>query len=113
MPDSDENTRASVGFLSIEDLVPHQGELTLALDFDEDTQQASVEACAPLVADTTQEDIAAAYISLCDLASPNFDSLFSAPAPKQNHYSATTRTHAPYVEFENAKPQSAIFAGKK
>src|SRR6201996_6540436 len=113
MPDSDENTRASVGFLSIEDLVPHQGELTLALDFDEDTQQASVEACTPLVADTTQEDIAAAYISLCDSALPNFDLLFSAPAPKQNHYSATMQTHTPYVEFENTKPPTAIFAGKK
>src|ERR1700761_5861887 len=113
MPDSNENTRASVGFLSIEDLVPHQGELTLTLDFDEDTQQALVEACTPLVANTTQEDIAAAYISLCDLALPSFDSLFSAHAPKQNNHSATTQMYTPYIKFKNAKPPTAIFAGKK
>ena len=82
VPDSDENARASVRFLSIKDLVLHQEELTLTLDFDEDTQQALVEACIPLVVDTTQEDIAVAYIYLCDSALPNFDLLFSAPVPK-------------------------------
>src|ERR1700761_1356784 len=113
MPDSNENTRASVGFLSIEDLVLHQGELTLTLDFDEDTQQASVEACAPLAADTMQEDIAAAYISLCDSASPNFDLLFSAPAPKPNNHSLDSRKVPPFVSFADTRLPLAIFVGKK
>ena len=61
----------SLGFLSIEDLVPHQGELAITLALDEDTQQASVEAFLLLVADTTQEDIAAAYISLLFVTRPH------------------------------------------
>jgi hypothetical protein len=44
----------------------------MTLYFDDTNQEATVEACAPLPANTTQEDIAAAYISLCDLESPTF-----------------------------------------
>lgn len=94
-------------------MVPHHEELAITLGFDEDTQQALVEACMPLVADTMQEDIAVAYISLCDAASPNFESLFPAPACWTDNASATIPHRVPYVVFESAKPPTAIFAGKK
>ena len=65
-----------IRFLSIDDLVKDQGELTLTIEYDLTTQAASIEACAPLADDTTQGDIAAAYVSLCDSASSSFSSLF-------------------------------------
>lgn len=99
--------------MSIEDLVLHQEELTITLNFGEDTQQALVKACTPLVADTMQEDIAIAYNSLCDLALPNFELLFLMPAYQTNNTSATIQHCVPYVAFESMKPPTTIFAGKK
>ena len=113
MQEPPEVARTSLGFLSIEDLVPHQGELTITFDFDEDTHQASVEACAPLVADTMQEDIAAAYISLCNSASPNFEPLFLTPKIPKCKALATMQSCALSIAFENAKLPTVIFAGKK
>ncbi|KAF8259481.1 hypothetical protein EI94DRAFT_1813265 [Lactarius quietus] len=103
-----EDIGTSLGFLSIEDLVKDQGELTITLDFDSDTNQTLIEACAPLVADTTQQDIAAAYISLCDADSSNFHSLFLALSD-----SAPAKDPVPPVSFSNAKLPLAIFAGKR
>ena len=71
-----EKDSGPTGFLSLNDLAAGQEELALALDFLYDTQELSVIACALLPEDTNQNDIAVAYISLCDLDSISFDTLF-------------------------------------
>ena len=101
--------------MSIDDLVEDQGELALTIEYDSTTQTASIEACAPLADDTMQGDIAAAYVSLCDLASPSFSSLFlsSASASISPINRNTTLDQYPYISFENVKTPLAIFTGKK
>ena len=44
---------ALTGFLSLDDLAEGQGELALSLKFESNTQNLSINACAPLPADTT------------------------------------------------------------
>ena len=94
-------------------MVLHQAELAITFDFDEDTHQASVEACTLLAADTMQEDIAVAYVSLCDSASANLKPLFSTPNSLVNNAPATMQRCALNLTFENAKPPTTIFVGKK
>jgi hypothetical protein len=62
----------STGFLSIDDLVEDQGELALSIDYDLANHTALVEACAILPDNTMQDEIAAAYVSLCDSNSTCF-----------------------------------------
>ena len=94
-------------------MVPHQGELTITFDFDEDTCQALVEACVLLAANTMQEDITAAYVSLCDSASANLKPLFLTPNSSVKDAPVTAQSCTPSIAFENAKPPTVIFAGKK
>jgi len=62
--------------LSLDDLATGQGELTLTLEFDSVTNYLSIEAIMLLPQDFQKQDIAAAYISLCDIDSPSFHNLF-------------------------------------
>jgi hypothetical protein len=70
--------RKSCRFLSINELVDNQGELTLTIDYNSANHTAMLEACAILPDNTSQGEIAAAYVSLCDSDSACFDSLFLA-----------------------------------
>ena len=85
----------------------------MTLDLDDDTQQALVEACMLFAADTMQEDIAASYISLCDLAPPNLESPFPTPVHWTDNTPTTIPHCMPYVAFESTKPPTKIFAGEK
>ena len=101
--------------MSIDDLVEDQGELALTIDYDSENHTASLEACAILLDNTTQDEIAVAYVSLCDSDSSCFDSLFLADSP--HDYSVPNRAsrlgRAPYISFSNVKPLLAVFTGKK
>jgi hypothetical protein len=104
--------------LSINDLVEDQGELALSIDYDPANHTASLEACAILPDNTTQDKIAAAYVSLCDSNSACFDSLFLADSSQSRSMPTTSGSessldHVPYISFSNVKPPLAIFAGKK
>ena len=106
------------GFLSIDDLVNDQGEIALTIEYDSATQNALVEACVPLEDNTTQDNIMAAYISLCDLASPTFTSFFLLDIPDSINSVPLTPVHTylewpPYISFADVKTLLAIFAGKK
>src|SRR5258707_4928039 len=70
------HTPTKPGFLSIDDLVTDQGELTIHLEFDHQTQTTAIKACATLIPDTKPTDIVVAYFMLCDSATPSFDSDF-------------------------------------
>ena len=93
------------GFLSIDDLADSQGELALSFEFDSNTQDLYIDACAPLPQDTTQNDIAAAYISLCTSDSPPFSNFFT-DAPQN-------ALESPIHTFVNARTPLAVYAGKK
>jgi hypothetical protein len=99
--------------LSIEDLVLHQGELAITLDFDQDTNEASIEACAPLPADSTRKDLAATYVSLCDSVSPVFESLFMSIPSRSVRPSSPAPDETPDVSFQGANPPLAVYAGRK
>jgi hypothetical protein len=103
-------------FLSIDDLVDNQGELALTIEYDAVDHHASAEACAVLPKDTTRSNLAAAYVSLCDLDLELFDDLFlcdsAAVIPlSPERYPKLGR--APYDSVSNVTPTLAIFAGKK
>jgi hypothetical protein len=85
----------------------------MTLYFDDTNQEATVEACAPLPADTTQEDIAAAYISLCDSESPTFQHFLEFHRSRIGNRNSSAQLGAPNIAFANAKTPTAIFAGKK
>ena len=97
------------GFLSIEDLADSQGELAISLDFNSDTQALSIEACAPLPQNTTQNDIAAAYLSLCNSDSPLFSNFFLSDTQNQSE----SRRVPPTYTFLNTRTPLAIYVGKK
>jgi hypothetical protein len=102
--------------LSIDDLVDNQGELALTIKYNAVDHHASAEACAVLPKDTTRSDLAAAYVSLCDLDLELFDDLFlrdsAAVIPlSPERYPKLGR--APYDSVSNVTPPLAIFAGKK
>jgi hypothetical protein len=104
--------------LSIDELVDDQGELTLTIDYDLANHTASLEACAILLDNTLQGEIAVAYVSLCDLDFACFDSLFlanlthshSMPTLSERDSKARCASH---ISFSNVTPPLAIFAGKK
>jgi hypothetical protein len=102
--------------LSINDLVDDQGELALTIEYDAVDRCALVEACAVLPKDTTQSDLAAAYVSLCDIDLEIFDDLYlpdsSAVIPLSSECYPKFG-HAPYDSVSNVTPPLAIFAGKK
>jgi len=91
--------------LSIEDLVNNQGELAITFEAEQGPNTLYIEACAQLPANATRKDIAAAYLSLCDIESPTISTYFSEssePSRKTKQvYTIDTRTPL------------AIFAGKK
>src|SRR5258708_39225908 len=70
------HTPAKPGFLSIDDLVTNQGELTIHFKFDHQTQTATIKVCTTLVPDTKPTNIMAAYFTLCNSDSPSFNSYF-------------------------------------
>ena len=101
------------GFLSINDLVDNQGELTLSLKFDSDTQDLSINACTQLLPDSTQQDIAMAYISLCDSNSPLFHNFFDSHSDNSESHQPKLRQLVPVYTFPNTQKPLAICTGKK
>ena len=91
-----------------------QGELALCLDFDSNTQHLSIEACAPLPTDTRQEDLAAAYFSLCDLESLPFHNSFLSEI-SLDHPSASNAPlqYKRTCTIQNAQTPLAVYVGKK
>ena len=67
-----------LGFLSINEFADGQGDLALSLEYDSTSQHLSIEACVPLPQDTKPADLAAAYLSLCDLDSSSLSSFFTS-----------------------------------
>src|SRR6201996_9039153 len=102
---------AELGFLSIDDLVNNQGELALTLEFDSSNQHMCIEACAQLPANATQQNIAAAYISLCSDDLPTFSAIHPIPHPDTRQGDQTSPT-LPIFSLET-RTLLAIFAGKK
>jgi hypothetical protein len=108
----------SCGFLSINELVNDQGELALTIDYDLANHTTTLEACAILLDNTLQGEITVAYVSLCDLDSACFDSLFlansthsqSMPTLSERNSKARCTLH---ISFSNVTPPLTIFAGKK
>ena len=96
--------------MSLDDLAAGQGELTLTIDYDPSFECISIEACAPLPQDTQPKDIAAAYLSLCDLDSPPF---FSTLHSDTITIEDTPATLHQAFSIQNARPPLAIYAGKK
>ena len=70
-----------------------------------------IEACAQLPADATQQNIAAAYISLCSDDLPAFSAIHPIPHPDTRQGDQTSPT-IPIFSLETRTPL-AIFAGKK
>jgi hypothetical protein len=99
--------------LSLEDLASGQGELAISVEFDPDTQSLSLEACAPLPNDTQQDDIAAAYLSLCDIDSAPFHSLLLADPIILDHTRTMPRLSPAASLAHHTRTPLAIFAGKK
>ena len=91
--------------MSLNDLASSQGELALSLDYNSDSDSLFIEACTPLPEDTRKNDLAAAYLSLCDLDSPNMLSILFS--------NFRTMNNIPLIEFWNAWTPIAIYTGKK
>jgi hypothetical protein len=102
------------GFLSFDELADGQGELTISMEYDSTSHKLSIEACAPLPHDTKPQDVAAAYLSLCDSNSSALRTYFSSDSdiPLETA-SPQLRPCAPAYTFLDARPPLAIFAGKK
>jgi len=75
-PTHKERTGPNTGFLSLDDLAASQEELMLTLEFNSVTNHLSIEAFVLLPQDIQQQDIVAAYISLCDIDHPSFHNIF-------------------------------------
>ena len=101
--------------MSIDDLASGQGELAISLEYDTGTKDLSIAACAPLPPSPKPADVAAAYLSLCDISSLSnasdkevaqyFHSI-SEPAVK-------TYTASPDLTILKARTPLAIYTGKK
>ena len=116
------------GFLSFEDLAEGQGELALSLEYNPDTKDLSIAAYAPLPNDTQTDDIAAAYLSLCNTNMPLFHNVFLSD-PKLSHSDLSKsnlspsdmipqtksepQLKTPIYTFLDAQPPLAIYTGKK
>jgi hypothetical protein len=116
------------GFLSFEDLAEGQGELALSLEYDTDTKDLSIATYAPLPNDTQTDDIAAAYLSLCNTNTPLLHNFFLSKS-KLSHSDLSKSDLSPsnmipqtksepqlktlIYTFLDARPLLAIYAGKK
>jgi hypothetical protein len=108
----------SCRFLSIDELVDNQGELALTIDYDLTNHTTLLEACAILLDNTLQGEIAAAYVSLCDLDSTCFNSLFLADSTHSQSMPTLSKCDSKarctlHISFSNVTPPLTIFAGKK
>ena len=106
-----------LGFLSINEFADGQGDLALSLEYDSTSQHLSIEACMPLPQDTKPVDLAAAYLSLCDLDSSSLSSFFTSdpdtPLDLLDRHSAQPHPCALAYTILDARTPLAIFAGKK
>ena len=90
----------------------HQGELALSLEYQHDTQEISVEACALLPSNPKAADLAAAYFTLCDSDTQALNNFFLADI--RIGPPATSKPHrAQKYTILDARPPLAIYAGKK
>jgi hypothetical protein len=105
---------SQLGFLRFNELADGQGDLALSLEYDSTFQHLSIEACAPLPQDTKPVDLAAAYLSLCDLNSSSLCSYFASDSDTPlDSASAQLRLCALAYTILDARTLLAIFAGKK
>ena len=103
-----------LGFLRFDELADGQGDLALSLEYDSTSQRLSIEACAPLPQDTKPIDLAAAYLSLCNLNSSSLCSYFASDSDTPlDSISAQPCPCAPAYTILDARMPLAIFAGKK
>src|SRR6266702_635247 len=101
------------GFLSINDLVNNQGELTVTLDYNSSNSQVYIEACVQLPANATRKDLAAAYLSLCNNDAPVFSSLCSSMHTDTPLSRPAVSLTAVHIYTPNTCMPLTIFAGKK
>jgi hypothetical protein len=101
------------GFLSLDDLAEGRGELALSLEYDSKTQDLSITACAPLPPDTQEEDVAAAYVSLCNTDAPPLYNFFFSDSDTIDQSTPKPQLKAPVYTFLDARPPLAVYAGKK
>ena len=104
-------------FLRFNELANGQGDLALSLEYDSTFQHLSIEACALLPQDTKPVDLAAAYLSLCDLDSSSLHSYFASDCDTSldplDQHSAQPCLHALAYTILDARTPLTIFAGKK
>ena len=101
------------GFLSLNDLAEGQGELALSLEYNPDTQDLSITACAPLPPDTQEEDVAAAYVSLCNTDAPPLYNFFFSDNDTIDPSTPEPQLKAPVYTFLDARPSLTVYVGKK
>jgi len=92
-------------------LADRQGELAINIKFDHSTDTLAIGACAPLPENTKPADIAAAYLSLCDLDEPSLQNFFYTNSVKQAPTMPKPKEQA--YTILNARPPLAIYVGKK
>ena len=84
------------------------------MEYNSISHQLSIEACAPLPHDTKPQDVAAAYLSLCDSNSSALRTYFSSdPDIPLDLASPQPCPCVPAYTFLDARPLLTIFAGKK
>ena len=103
----------TTGFLSLEDLASGQGELAICVEFDPDTQSLSLESCTPLPNGTQHDDIAAAYLSLCDIDFTLFHSLLLSDSIILDQPRLALQLSPVVPLTQHTCTLLAIFAGKK
>jgi hypothetical protein len=86
-----------------------QGELAISIDYNADTKDLGIAACAPLPPDPKPADIAATYLSLCNTDGPQLFQYFHTI----DRASATTMLKAQSYTILNARTPLAIYVGKK
>ena len=91
----------------------NQGELAIALEYDSENNNMYIEACAQLLADTTQKELAAAYISLCQEDTPIFSSFCSTNQSESQAERSATPPTTVHIQPPSTRTPLAIFAGKK
>jgi hypothetical protein len=86
-----------------------QGELAISVEYNADTKDLGIAACAPLPSDPQPADIAATYLSLCDTDGPQLFQYFHTI----DRASATPALKAQSYTILNARTPLAIYVGKK
>ena len=100
--------------MSFDELADGQGELAISMEYNSTSQHLSIEAYVPLPQDTKPQDVAAAYLSLCDSNSPALSTYFVSDSHTQlDLASPQLRPCTPAYTILDARPPLAIFAGKK